>query len=164
MPPAREPARPGSRCSPATAARSPRCATLLPACPARDDLTCIATELATNAVTHTATGHGGWFTAELTTTSSRIRIAITDNGAPHGPHLINDPASEHGRGLHIVHALATRTGVHGDHHSRQTWAEIPWSTDHVSETRHIAEPATSCTTVSPSLPASRSHSSGGRLD
>ena len=33
----------------------------LPECPARDDVISVATELGTNAILHTASGRGGWF-------------------------------------------------------------------------------------------------------
>jgi hypothetical protein len=42
-----------------------------------------------------------------------------------------DAMSDGGRGLVIVHALSTRTGVSGNHFGRTVWAEIPWGTDPV---------------------------------
>ena len=60
-------------------------ASLLPECPERDDVTCVATELGTNAVRHTASGRGGWFAAEITWHRVVVRVAVADCGAPSGP-------------------------------------------------------------------------------
>jgi serine/threonine-protein kinase RsbW len=99
---------------------------LLPQCPARDDVTCVATELGTNAVRHTATGHGGCFAVEIIWHQQLVRVAVTDGGAPDGPQMINDPLAVHGRGLRIVQGMSARTGVCGDHRGRLVWADIPW--------------------------------------
>ena len=99
---------------------------LLPECPARDDVACVANELATNAVVHTASGHGGWFAVEITWYGPVLRVAVADGGAPAGPRVIDDPMGESGRGLVVVRALAVRTGVCGDHRGRLLWADIPW--------------------------------------
>lgn len=100
--------------------------TLLPPCPARDDVICVATELGTNALVHTASGHGGWFAVEITWHSAVVRVAVADCGAPGGPRMIDDPAGEHGRGLLVVRNLSVRTGVYGDHRGRLVWADVPW--------------------------------------
>lgn len=100
---------------------------LLPDRPARDDLLSVAVELGTNAIQHTASGQGGWFTVEVTWRGPVVRVSVTDGGAPGGPCLTNDPMSDCGRGLVIVRALSVRTGVSGGEHGRAVWAEIPWS-------------------------------------
>lgn len=102
-------------------------ASLTPPGPARDDLTSIATELGTNAIQHTASGHDGTFTVELTRAGVTLRLAVTDQGSATRPRLINDPAAERGRGLLIVHALAGRTGVIATPRGHCVWAEV---TDH----------------------------------
>ena len=99
---------------------------LLPECPARDDVMCVATELATNAVRHTASGRGGWFAVEITWQRRMVRVAVADCGAPTGPQLIDDPTADHGRGLVLVRGLSERTGVIGDHRGRLMWADNPW--------------------------------------
>jgi hypothetical protein len=99
---------------------------LLPECEARDDVACVATELGTNAVRHTASGRGGWFIAEITWYRQVVRVAVADSGAPTGPQLIGDPFAEHGRGLVVVRGLSVRTGVVGDARGRLVWADIPW--------------------------------------
>ncbi len=101
-------------------------ASLLPECPARDDIISVATELATNALRHTASGRGGLFAVEVTSHGSTVRVAVADGGSPTGPHVIEDPAAEHGRGLFLVVALSVRMGVTGDHRGRLVWADIAW--------------------------------------
>jgi serine/threonine-protein kinase RsbW len=102
-------------------------ASLLPDCPARDDMACVATELATNAIRHTASGRGGYFIVEITNLGSAVRVAVTDGGAANGPLLIHDPAGEHGRGLIVIAGLSVRDGVSGDPRSRTVWADVPWA-------------------------------------
>jgi len=101
---------------------------LLPACPARDDVAAVATELAANAVTHTGSGRGGFFAVEVTWAAGMVRVAVADGGDPSEPRFDADPGplSERGRGLVIVRSLAARTGVCGDARSRLVWADVPW--------------------------------------
>jgi anti-sigma regulatory factor (Ser/Thr protein kinase) len=99
---------------------------LLPECPARDDVTYVATELGTNAVQHTASGRDGWFAVEITWHRAMVRVAVADGGAPAGPRVIDDPDGEHGRGLLVVAGLSARTGVCGDDRGHLVWADIPW--------------------------------------
>jgi hypothetical protein len=101
-------------------------AACLPDCPARDDVISVATELGSNAILHTASGRGGWFTVELTWNQSTVRVAVADHGSPAEPHTINDPDGEHGRGLLLVHGLSAQTGVTGNEQGRTVWAEIAW--------------------------------------
>jgi serine/threonine-protein kinase RsbW len=100
---------------------------LLPAGPARDDAISIAVELATNAVRHTDSGHGGRFTVEVSWGDRVLRICVADDGAPTGPRWPAGPcpANESGMGLYLVCALAARTGECGDAHGRRVWAEVP---------------------------------------
>lgn len=101
-------------------------AMLLPPCPAREDVTTVANELCGNAIKHTASGRGGWFAVEITRHGPVVTVAVTDNGAPAGPQVINDPEREHGRGLLLVQCLSVRTGVRGDSRGRLVWAEVRW--------------------------------------
>jgi hypothetical protein len=101
-------------------------ASVLPECPARDDVISVATELASNALRHTASGDGGWFAAEITWQEPAVRIGVTDGGSPAEPHVIENPDDEHGRGLLLVQGLSLRTGVTGDRHGRLVWAEVAW--------------------------------------
>src|SRR5690242_11512328 len=72
---------------------------LLPDCPARDDVISVATELASNALLHTESGRGGWFAVEVTWLDSAMRVRVADGGGPGEPHVIEDPDGERGRGL-----------------------------------------------------------------
>jgi Histidine kinase-like ATPase domain len=99
---------------------------LLPDCPARDDVLCIATELGANAIRHTASGRGGRFVLEVILQEVAVRVAIEDSGAVGAPQVIDDPEGEQGRGLLVVEGLSARSGVLGDHRGRTVWAEVPW--------------------------------------
>lgn len=101
-------------------------ASLLPDCPARDDVTVVVSEMSSNAVLHTASGRGGWFAVEVVWHPLVVRVTVEDGGAPAGPRVINDPEGSHGRGLQVVQGLAFRTGVNGDHRGRRVWADIAW--------------------------------------
>jgi anti-sigma regulatory factor (Ser/Thr protein kinase) len=112
---------------------------LLPDTSARDDLISVAVELGTNAIQHTASGDGGWFTVEVACLGSVIRVAVTDEGAAAAPRLGDDPLagggllddqvdydsdSDCGRGLLIVQALSAASGVCGNVSGRTVWAEV----------------------------------------
>jgi hypothetical protein len=101
-------------------------ASLLPDCPARDDVTSVATELGCNAIVHTRSGQGGQFTVEVTWYGAVVQVAVTDSGAATGPVEIDDPGGEHGRGLVVVRGLSVRSGVSGDQRGRLVWAHIAW--------------------------------------
>jgi anti-sigma regulatory factor (Ser/Thr protein kinase) len=103
-------------------------ASLLPAGPARDDLVLVATELASNAICHTASGRGGWFAVEVTVCQSVVRVGVTDGGGPARPRPVQAPAAERGRGLLLVRALALRTGVAVTGAGRLVWADVRWDT------------------------------------
>ena len=100
---------------------------LLAPCPSRDDVIAVASELAANAIRHTASGQGGWFEVEISWRPSRVRIAVADQGAPGGPQFTSNPTAESGRGLQIVLALSARAGVEGGTTGRVVWAEVPWT-------------------------------------
>jgi serine/threonine-protein kinase RsbW len=111
---------------------------LLPDTSARDDLISVAVELGTNAIQHTASGDGGWFTVEVSCLDPVFRVAVTDEGAPGAPRLARDPLSDcdldldldldcdidRGRGLLIVRALSVTSGVCGNARGRTVWAEV----------------------------------------
>ena len=100
---------------------------LLPACPARDDVVMVASELASNAIRHTASGHDGWFSAEITWYGNLVRVAVADCGGPNEPVVIEDPGGESGRGLFLVQQLSAAMGMSGNHHGRLVWADITWA-------------------------------------
>ena len=102
-------------------------ASLLPPCPARDDVVTVANELSSNAIRHTLSGQGGRFTVDVTWYGAVVRVAVADSGAATWPVEIDDPGSEHGRGLVVVRGLSVRRGVCGDHRGRLIWADVRWA-------------------------------------
>ena len=95
--------------------------------PVPDQLTLVVSELATNALDHTHSGHqGGQFTLRLALHTDHIRVTVRDAGPHSGrtPTRRTPPLSaQHGRGLGLVDALTRAwgplkigTGV---------WAEMP---------------------------------------
>jgi hypothetical protein len=105
-------------------------ASLLPDAPARDDVVLVAVELAANAIKHTASGAGGYFTVEITCAAAlgTVRVTVTDGGAAAGPvwPASPDPLDGHGLGLQLVRALTAHSGASGDSGGRSVWAEVPW--------------------------------------
>jgi len=100
--------------------------TLIPECPARYDVACVATELASNAVRHTATGSGGWFVVDIVRINQFVRVKVTDPGVPTASDEHDDLAGEHGWGLIVVRGLSVRMGSHADHTGRVVWADVLW--------------------------------------
>lgn len=89
------------------------------------DAALLTSELATNAIQHTATGQGGTFEIIICQRPATVRIAVIDAGspaipapAPHG-HL-----NDSGRGLALVDALARQWGQQGNRHARAVWFEL----------------------------------------
>ena len=104
---------------------------LLHACPARDDAVACASELAANAVVHTASGKGGLFSVEVVRHSGAVRVAVTDAGASTAPavrvaHNDLDVLGESGLGLALVAGRASVWGYAGTGSGRTVWAEIRW--------------------------------------
>jgi serine/threonine-protein kinase RsbW len=98
---------------------------LFPEHPALSDMVCIATELGTNAIRHTASGRpGGSFAVVITSGLGVVTVSVADRGGPWEPLVINDPDGESGRGLLIVRGLAAQVGVRGDYLGRVVWAEV----------------------------------------
>jgi CheY-like chemotaxis protein len=89
-----------------------------------DDALVVVSELTANAITH------AYCSCELrlSLTASVLRVEVVDSG-PGAPEP--QPASatrEHGRGLHLVAALATAWGMEAaDNGGKLVWAELPLS-------------------------------------
>ena len=114
-------------------------ACLLDECPARDALVSCASELSANAIVHTASGTGGFFTVEVTCPRSGVaRVSVTDAGGPTepaaGPPVDADTVDEDdvddlpvcGLGLALVAASASCWGYHEAGPGRTVWAEASW--------------------------------------
>jgi hypothetical protein len=96
--------------------------------PGLDDVLLMVSEIASNAVRHTASGDNGWFDLTVSVAGSTARVQIADGGASSEPQIPGDGgglgALTCGRGLRIVDALADRWGHTGDELGRVVWFEI----------------------------------------
>lgn len=82
-------------------------------------------ELATNAITHTPSGHGGQITIRLVTHGHTVRAEVTNDGTTTArPRVHHDIDAEHGRGILIVDALADAWGVLQKSGTTMVWAEF----------------------------------------
>jgi anti-sigma regulatory factor (Ser/Thr protein kinase) len=84
----------------------------LAGCPALADAVLLASELATNAVQHSASGRGGAFVVAISHAPGRVRVTVTDGGSATRPIVAREPEelAVSGRGLVLVDALADRWG------------------------------------------------------
>ncbi|MBM4790762.1 ATP-binding protein [Streptomyces sioyaensis] len=88
----------------------------------QDTAVLIVSELTTNAARH---GHRD-MTIRLTLAPDMLHIAVADHGDVDPPTLSHsdDDPDEHGRGLHIVHALTARLDIHQGSAGRQVHASL----------------------------------------
>jgi serine/threonine-protein kinase RsbW len=109
-------------------------AELLPACDPLDELLIFASELATNAVTHTRSGEpGGWFDVEVTWSPKAARVVVGDQGSDEVPTSKASSGDggtdfETGRGLMLIDAMSADWGAVGDASARWLWADAAWRT------------------------------------
>ena len=99
----------------------------LDGCPVVDDAILCVSELATNALLHSASGNGGDFKITVERRQSSVRVAVSDNGSPGKPAIrVLDATSEQGRGLALVELVASQWGESGDERGRTVWFELCW--------------------------------------
>jgi serine/threonine-protein kinase RsbW len=106
-----------------------RCAgDVLAGCPAREVLLMCVSELCSNAITHSASGHGGVFIVEVGYPRDGVaRVAVTDEGGASVPAAGTlDLMAEGGRGLALVAACTSRWGYADAYPGRTVWAEASW--------------------------------------
>ena len=103
-----------------------------------DLLEMVASELAGNAIQHSASGRpGGKFILELADLRDGWQVRVIDEGGPNMPRIcplasIEDAHDldglgdeiEAGRGLAMVAEVSSDWGVQGDQNSRSVWAKI----------------------------------------
>ena len=99
----------------------------LGACPAADDAVLLTSEVATNAITHTASGGGGHFTVTVYRAGTWARVEVRDAGSAATPAArVHAPDAESGYGLGLVDLLASRWGHAGGGRGRVVWFELEW--------------------------------------
>jgi two-component sensor histidine kinase len=80
------------------------------------------TELATNAISHTASGQNGTFSVRVRTAPRWGRLEVADEGPREGP-----PASRNGWGLTIVNGVTDRAAaIIRPDGGRVAWCEVTW--------------------------------------
>ncbi|WP_432092935.1 ATP-binding protein [Streptomyces sp. bgisy100] len=94
-------------------------------CPKSDNAELIVSELATNALIHTAS-RSDVFHVALIRSAHVLAISVTDRGGTDSSPRVEHPDGDslHGRGLGIVALLATHVHVEGDRTGRTITAEI----------------------------------------
>jgi anti-sigma regulatory factor (Ser/Thr protein kinase) len=96
-------------------------------CPVLDELVLLASELVTNAILHSRSGHPtGTFTVRATLCPGHhVWVEVTDHG---GKWTADRADDEQGRGLTIVAAVAgdSNWGFDGDAASRTAWFRLNW--------------------------------------
>jgi anti-sigma regulatory factor (Ser/Thr protein kinase) len=96
----------------------------LPAFPGAADAALLTSELAANAIQHTASG-STTFEVVICHWPATARIAVIDAGAPTVPAPANPGSLDaSGRGLALVEALARQWGHQGNRRGRAVWFEI----------------------------------------
>jgi anti-sigma regulatory factor (Ser/Thr protein kinase) len=96
-------------------------------CPVAPDVTLLASELATNAIRHTASGMDGTFSVCVHIQDSQIRAEVHDLGCDTAPSVRRTGSPEEsGAGLRLVDAIADRWGFYGGPRGRVVWFEMDW--------------------------------------
>ncbi|CAL9422082.1 hypothetical protein SUDANB121_01889 [Nocardiopsis dassonvillei] len=102
-------------------------------CPDPTTATLLTSELATNAITHSASGRStGKFEVCVHRAPCWARVEVRDlgnlNESPRPQHRDPYDTAEHGRGLDLVEALASKWGSEprGDGMGRKVWFEVVW--------------------------------------
>jgi serine/threonine-protein kinase RsbW len=96
--------------------------------PGLSDILVMVSEIASNAVRHTASGDGAWFDLTVSVTGDTARVSVADRGSSSEPRIPDDgghtDALTGGRGLRIVDMLANGWGHSGDELGRVVWFEV----------------------------------------
>ena len=86
-----------------------------------DDALLVVSELAANALTHAESS----YRVRLATTGPALRIEVEDDGTGTPEPQPLTETEEHGRGLHLVDALAVSWGMEvADAGGKRVWAEL----------------------------------------
>lgn len=102
-------------------------AQLVDGCPVADDVVLLSSELATNAVLHSASGADGTFCVSVLVESGWLRVEVHDLGSDTAPSVRRScQPVESGAGLSLVEMIAGRWGFYGGQHGRVVWFEMDW--------------------------------------
>jgi anti-sigma regulatory factor (Ser/Thr protein kinase) len=88
------------------------------------DAALLTSELATNAIQHTASGQGGTFEIVIYQRLATVRIAVINAGSSSIPAAAASGLNDSGRGLALVDALARQWGQQGNRHARAVWFDL----------------------------------------
>jgi anti-sigma regulatory factor (Ser/Thr protein kinase) len=92
-----------------------------------DEAVLLSSELATNALLHSASGAGGTFSVSVLVESGRLRVEVHDLGSATAPVIRRSGQPvESGAGLRIVEMMADRWGFYGKPSGRVVWFEMDW--------------------------------------
>jgi serine/threonine-protein kinase RsbW len=102
-------------------------AQLVDGCPVADEVVLLSSELATNAVLHSASGADGTFSVSVLVDVRLIRVEVHDLGSVTVPTIRRShQPGESGAGLSVVDTMADRWGFHGGPRGRVVWFEMDW--------------------------------------
>lgn len=95
-------------------------------CPRRDDVVQCVSEVAANAVEHTASGQGEFGVAIIRLDQEGVRIEVTDAGGVDTPRVLADGRADgtRGRGLLLLAALTDRWGAEQRSPGGVVWFEV----------------------------------------
>ena len=91
----------------------------------------LTSELVTNAVLHTRSGHGGGtVTVVVSDVPDGLLVEVVDDGSPdRGPEVSGDRYADRGHGLFLVEQLATRWGFVPDATGTTVWFQVAAGSD-----------------------------------
>jgi len=92
----------------------------LGSCPASDDVTLVVSELATNAILHSRSGHGGTFVVRAELHPTWVWIEVEDAGG----QWTDRGHTDRSHGLDVVGELAREWGRSNRPHGRTVWARV----------------------------------------
>lgn len=104
---------------------------LLAGYPCAEDAELIVSEATTNSILYSRSGEvGGFFQLSIDAKPGLVHLEITDDGPKHRPlhfRVDDDDLPEYGRGLMLVHTLATRWGDHRGAGYATLWVDLEYT-------------------------------------
>jgi anti-sigma regulatory factor (Ser/Thr protein kinase) len=93
-----------------------------------DAATLLTSELVTNAIQHTRSGHGGAVWVVVIGLPDGVLVEVTDQGATGAPVVKGELYAADGHGLYLVQQLAGRWGFLRDPAGTTVWFHLPAGT------------------------------------